>query len=53
MGFNDVLVVSKNHGFNDVLKNETENQHLGISIRSLRTWICLNDLQISVNPIES
>ena len=46
-------VTSLTMGFNDVLKDETENQHLGISIKSLRTWICLNDLEISVNPIES
>jgi hypothetical protein len=50
---NQVLVVSKTMVFKHVLKNETENQHPGISIRSLRTWICLNDLQISMNPIES
>ena len=29
------------------------NQHLGISMKSLKTWICLDDVEISVNLMKS
>ena len=36
-----------------VWKKKTGNQHLGISIKSLRSWIILDDIEILLNPHKS
>ena len=47
------LAVPQTMGFNDGFKPTTGNQHLGLSMRSLKSWTVLDDIESEVSPSKS